>query len=553
MKRLAISIAAALSLVALALPVEALAQVLAGTGVARRSTVVAGLWVLKGVLLAHAVIALAIFRLGPWGPVARPLVRRPPHNPLTNGSGWAIGIGAVLLLGVVLRLSHLGGGLWFDEIQTLVDYVRQPLGYILATYDSQNNHLLYSLLAKSTVMTFGESAWALRLPAAVLGVLSIWALFDFGRLVARRHEAMLAAVLLTVSYHHVWFSQNARGYTGLLLGTLLGTTAFLELVSTERPTWKTVLWYGIVMSATVYFHLTAVLVVAAHFIVWATLAWKRRRETTRAAVLPALWALFLAGTFSLVLYALVLPQLAGTLFGKAASQSTEWQNPLWLLAESLAGLSRGFPGGPLILVAGCAIVLYGWVSFWRREPETAILMVLPGILTAAAAILLSHNLWPRLFFFSAGFAVLITVRGIFAMSQAVVPTRGTTIAAIATSAVALLSLVTVPRAWAPKQDFEAAATLVEASRDAGGAIVTVDLTNYPYQQYLGRAWDSVASLRALEEIERNHTRTWVLYTFPVRLSAVQPEIWTHLQSTYDTAAVFPGTVGGGAVVVMVTR
>jgi hypothetical protein len=553
MKRVAISIAGALTLVALALPVEALAQVLAGGGDARRSAVVAGIWILKGALLAHAVIALAVFRLGPWGHVARPLVRRSPLGPSTPGPGWTIGIGALLLVGAAFRLYHLDGGLWFDEIQTLVDYVRQPLGYILSTYDSQNNHLLYSLLAKSSVLTFGESGWSVRLPAALLGIMSIWALFAFGRLVTRPREAMLAAILLTVSYHHVWFSQNARGYTGLLLGTLLGTTAFLELVSTERPTWKAILWYGVAMSAAVYIHLTAVLVVAAHAVVWVALVWKRRHESTRAAVRPTLWALFVSGTFSLGLYALVLPQLAGTLFGKASSQSTEWQNPLWLLAESLAGLSQGFPGGPLILVAGFAIVLSGWVSFWRRSPVAAVLMVLPGVLTAAAAILLSHNLWPRLFFFSAGFAVLIAVRGIFAFAQALAPSRGTTIATIVTSAVVLLSVTTVPRAWAPKQDFRAAATLVETSQDPGDAIVTVDLTNYPYRQYLGRAWDSVASIASLQEIERNHTRTWVLYTFPVRLSAVQPEIWNHLQSKYDTAAVFPGTVGGGAVVVMVTR
>lgn len=553
MKRVAIGAAAVLTLVALAIPVEALAQVLAGAGEARRSTLVTGIWILKGVLLAHAAIALAVFRLGTWGPVVQPLVKRPPLGLSATGPRWTIGMGAVLLVGAILRLYDLSDGLWFDEIQTLVDYVRQPMGYILSTYDSQNNHLLYSLLAKSTVLTFGESGWSFRLPAAILGIVSIWALFDFGRRVAPRREAMLAAVLLAVSYHHVWFSQNARGYTGLLLGTLLGTTAFLELVSTKRPTWKAILWYGVAMSAAVYIHLTAVLVVAAHFLVWIALVWKRRHETTRAAALPALWALFVAGTFSLVLYALVLPQLAGTLFGSTSSQSTEWKNPLWLLAESLGGLSRGFPGGPLVLVAGFAIVLGGWVSFWRRSPVSAVLMVLPGVLTAAAAVLLSHNLWPRLFFFSAGFAVLIAVRGIFAITQATVPSRGTTIATIAMSAVVLLSVATVPRAWAPKQDFRAAAGLVEASQDTGDAIVTVDLTNYPYQRYLARAWDSVANIEALRAIERNHLRTWVLYTFPVRLSAVQPEIWNHLQSTYDTAAVFPGTIGGGAVVVMVTR
>jgi hypothetical protein len=180
-------------------------------------------------------------------------------------------------------------------------------------------------------------------------------------------------------------------------------------------------------------------------------------------------------------------------------------------------------------------------------------MVLPAVLTAAAAVVLSHNLWPRLFFFSAGFGVLIAIRGMFAISDALVPARASAIAAGLASTVVLLSALTVPRAWGPKQDFAGAAELVETSFGSNDAVVTVDLTNYPYREFLNRSWDSVASIEALRTIEQSHTRTWVLYTFPVRLSTVQPDIWHHLQTSYDTAAVFPGTVGGGSVVVMVTR
>jgi len=63
----------------------------------------------------------------------------------------------------------------------------------------------------------------------------------------------------------------------------------------------------------------------------------------------------------------------------------------------------------------------------------------------------------------------------------------------------------------------------------------------------------VDNLAALEAAEGQHGRTWVLYTFPIRLAAVQPEIWSRLESRYDTAAVFPGSVGGGAIVVLVSR
>ena len=84
-------------------------------------------------------------------------------------------------------------------------------------------------------------------------------------------------------------------------------------------------------------------------------------------------------------------------------------------------------------------------------------------------------------------------------------------------------------------------------------LVVVDLTEYPYRTYLGEPWSPVEDVASLMEIERQHQRTWVLYTFPIRLAAAHPDIWTRLQENYETRAVFPGTVGGGAIVVMVNR
>ena len=54
-------------------------------------------------------------------------------------------------------------------------------------------------------------------------------------------HTLAAAGLLTVSYHHVWFSQNARAYTALLFFTLIATTLCLRmcrapLVANRRTT-----------------------------------------------------------------------------------------------------------------------------------------------------------------------------------------------------------------------------------------------------------------------------------------------------------------------------
>src|SRR5690606_25369857 len=115
--------------------------------------------------------------------------------------------------GLALRIPGLNAGLWYDEIIALLNAVRLPAAEIVSSFETLNNHVLYSLLAHASVAWFGESAWALRLPALAFGIVSLPVLYLLGRRITDRREALLAAVLMTVSYHHVWFSQNARGYT----------------------------------------------------------------------------------------------------------------------------------------------------------------------------------------------------------------------------------------------------------------------------------------------------------------------------------------------------
>ena len=100
-------------------------------------------------------------------------------------------------------------------------------------------------------------------------------------------------------------------------------------------------------------------------------------------------------------------------------------------------------------------------------------------------------------------------------------------------------------------DYEGAREFVERTKAAGDAVVTIDMSRYAYQQYLAPKFLGVDNDAELAEVERSHPRTWLLYTFPTRLAAVQPGIWSRLQREYTTAAEFPGTVSGGTIVVKV--
>ncbi|MBI5433514.1 MAG: glycosyltransferase family 39 protein [Planctomycetes bacterium] len=549
-------LAALLALAALALPAGALASALAGEASPRLAVVVQGGWILKALLLVHAGFAVAAARRRPrdgeFGPlVDRALVRNAPV-----GHGELALVLLLLALAAALRFHDLSNQLWFDEIDTLVHYARRPLGQVLTTFDSQNQHLLYSVLARISCVAFGDGAFALRLPAALFGVASLWALWRFARRVAPASEALVATALLAVSFHHVWFSQNARGYTGLLCFTLLGSSAFVELLTRRSAReLRPVVAYGAWMAFAITVHVTALFVVAAHGLIWlATLVASRSRATG-----PNRWApasgFVLTASFALLAYSLVLPQFPATMLAKSMpGAATEWKNPLWLVTETLAGLARGLPGGWFALIGGAAVFALGAWSYARQGLAVLALFFLPIVVTVVAIVGMHHNLWPRFFFSSAGFLVLVVLRGISSGGELVARRPlGPRFAAVVGVLVCAASAVTLPRAYGPKQDFEGALAFVRANAAPDDGVATIEMTDLPYREFLDAGWDSVKSLDELVELEQRHPRTWIVYCTPTFLAARQPEAWRRLQDEYSEAKVFPGTVGGSEVVVRVRR
>ena len=474
-----------------------------------------------------------------------------------TGIRTAAPVALVLAIAAILRLIDLGDGLWIDEIMTYVNYAGAPFGQLVSTYDSQNHHILYSLFAHASFLVFGEGAWALRLPAVLFGVASIWALYLFARQVASYREALLSTALLALSYHHVWFSQNARGYSALLFFTLLSSWLLVRALRERRFH----LWigYAIVITLGVYVHMTMLFVVFGQFIVylWERLAGARdeRRD---------MWSEFLAGfcfagLLTFVLYAPVLPQLVGGTYLEGVQTTIEtWTNPLWTLLELVRGLQIGFAGTVLGIMA-CLIFLAGLVQFARTQPIVARLMIVPALVTVAAIVALGHPMFPRTFFFAMGFGVLIVIRGMLTAGQLLAraipplarnPELPGTVLCLLLIGVSALS---VPRAWAPKQDFTRALEYVEQHRSAGDAIVTTGVAAIPYQHFYKVDWQIVESLPELDAVRAAHRRTWLLYTMPLHMHAAYPSMMESIGRDFTTEREFHGTLGDGTLFVVATE
>jgi 4-amino-4-deoxy-L-arabinose transferase-like glycosyltransferase len=532
-------------LVGALLPSSALAEFLSAPPAGVTIQLMQGVNIFR-ISLALLGIAFIIASLPIWAqpaPSAKPAAE-PQHK-------WVLLIlGLILIIATALRLYQLNSGMWLDEILTDVLYVKAPLRSIITTYESENQHFLYSLMAHISFRIFGESVWALRLPAVLFGVGSIGALYLLGREVAGVREALLSAALLTFSYTHIWFSQNARGYSGLLFWTVLSSWLLLRALREAQPR----LWfaYSAAVALGAYTHITMLFVILGHLIIY---LWEfgRRRELSLNALRGLFLGFVFSGLFTLVLYALVLPQILGGA-GREPSVVAEWKNPLWTVLEIIKGMQISFSSG-FVALGALAVFGAGLLNYIRTRPEIVMLFVIAPVVGAAVVIALGHHLWPRFFLFAMGFAVLIVMRGAMQWAEWSMrvlrwplsrsPRMGTALC----SGLILVSAISIPFAYGPKQDYAGALEFVQASMAPGDIVVTAGLAAFPYNNFYGKDWQEVTRVEGLDSIRSSAKRTWLVYTFPTVLESTSPEIMTSIARDFRVIKEFYGTVGDGTVFV----
>ena len=470
----------------------------------------------------------------------------------------------IMLLAIALRWHGLDAGLWYDEIITLTDYVRLPLLELLQSYGSPNNHILYSWLSKLAVSLVGESPSALRLPAFLFGVLSVWAVYRFAVLLMADRWALIITLLLTLSYHHVWFSQNARGYTGLLLFATLSSLLLNKGLQDTRHRWW--LLYSLCVAFSLLLHLSSVVFFAVQGLVVVGFVALRQVEVGQPCK-TVLWrrlAFSVAMSVGVTTFLMlpIFPALTEFWVAKlsiAATEPTaatmvEWTNPLWTLLETMR--SFGFAGqlAPIVLVP---VVVGAW-QLGRTHP----LLILPYILHIPFTLLLisavGMNLWPRYFFVDMGALLCCSVFGsytIIEMGLKRLPFEGNTklagpLKALGTVAVLAIFVTLLGRNYSlPKQDFSGALNLVQARTVPGDVVVTAGLAERAYGDFLAPDWSAVDSTRELERLTRSHRRVWVVTAFENHLKKKYPEVYLVLQNEFQRVEKFPGTLAGGDVFV----
>jgi hypothetical protein len=155
-------------------------------------------------------------------------------------------IAALLAVGCLHRLLFLGARqLWTDELMQARIIRSASAGEILSRLKGGMDLAspLDFLLQRGVTVLLGNEAWALRLHAAIFGVVSIWIFYRLARYLFSERIALYSSILFAfypLAYH---YSLEGRPYSLLLMLSLLSYDLLLRQVygkDQRRPGWLSI-------------------------------------------------------------------------------------------------------------------------------------------------------------------------------------------------------------------------------------------------------------------------------------------------------------------------
>jgi mannosyltransferase len=145
----------------------------------------------------------------------------------------------ITLLAAALRFYKLGEwSFWIDEIFTInraqAHYIN--LDRLLDNIPPARNWVPISVILTAQALNlFGVSEWSARLVSTVIGIITIPILYFPIKNIFGTRVTLIALLLLAISPWHIFWSQNARFYTTLMLFFTLALVTFHYGLERNRP------------------------------------------------------------------------------------------------------------------------------------------------------------------------------------------------------------------------------------------------------------------------------------------------------------------------------
>jgi mannosyltransferase len=207
------------------------------------------------------------------------------------GAGALLAVGVVTGLGAALRFYGLAHqGFWFDEANTAQLVQFSPGKMVGLIPRSESTPPLYYCVAWVWARLFGHDEAGLRSLSALCGVLTIPVAYAAAARLISRRAGLIAAALTAFSPLLIWYSQEARSYSMLVLLTSLSLLGFVT--ARASPTARAVTLWALASGLALATHYYAAVAVIPEAI-WLLVERRRHRAVAMAVAVVAVCGLAL--------------------------------------------------------------------------------------------------------------------------------------------------------------------------------------------------------------------------------------------------------------------
>lgn len=206
---------------------------------------------------------------------ARPAKTRPLGRPFPKRR---LALILILLLAALLRFWGIGRkALWLDEIMS-VQKASTSFGDMMAQIKAHDAHPPLFQTVEWLWLRLGSGDGFARIPMTVAGIIAVWLSYLVAGRLLGRTAGWITALFMTVSYFHIYYSQEARLHA-LVLTLFLGQTYLLLRILHQRGKARWGWWaaYGILGLASLYTYAMCILTIGALGLAYLLVTWKRRR------------------------------------------------------------------------------------------------------------------------------------------------------------------------------------------------------------------------------------------------------------------------------------
>lgn len=187
----------------------------------------------------------------------------------------------IVLLGAFLRIKGLTyQSYWLDELYS-ASYSDPANSFgRMFSYVSEDNHPpLYQTFLWISYHLFGYSELVGRAFSAVMGILGVVAIYFLGKELFNKEIGLYASFFAAINYFLIYYSQETRAYSMLLLFTIISYTYFVKVL--KEPSNKSILLYWlstIILFNTHYFGFFLVATQVFVFL-WSIISFPEKRKS----------------------------------------------------------------------------------------------------------------------------------------------------------------------------------------------------------------------------------------------------------------------------------